>query len=188
MDELMNSKLEPGETILWQGKPEKFDVLDQTNKGVFLKDICSCLLGSVLIAAEYWFFSGREAVPPMLLLWIVLPLVAVPVCFLITDTMKLRRTRYYVTDRRLAVVDRTVKDVAFSRIQEASLKQDVCGHTSLLCGKKALRGKAASYRERTVLGLDALDGDDTVCDSFAFYAVSKPEELKKALSGVLTLT
>ena len=50
MDELMNSKLEPGETILWQGKPEKFDVLDQTNKGVFLKDICSCLLGSALIA------------------------------------------------------------------------------------------------------------------------------------------
>ena len=33
-----------------------------------------------------------------------------------------------------------------------------------------------------------LDGDDTVCDSSAFYAVSKPEELKKALSGVLTLT
>ena len=187
MDELLKARLEPGEKILWQGTPESFQLLDRTNIGSFLKDICTCLLGGAAIAAEYWYFSGMRALP-MELLWIVLLLVAVPVCFLISDTLKLRRTKYYVSDRRLAVVNNSVKDVAFSRIREASLKQDSCGHTTLLCGPKALRDHASSYRARTVLGLDALDGDDTICDSFAFYAVNQPEELKNALSGVLSLS
>ena len=187
MDESLKARLEPGEKILWQGAPESFRLLDKSNTGSFLKEICICLLGGAAIAAEYWFFSGRQALPKELL-WIVFLLVAVPVCFLISDALKLRRTKYYVSDRRLAVVNTSVKDVAFFRIQEASLKQDSCGHTTLLCGGKALRGPASSYRARTVLGLDALDGDDTICDSFAFYAVSQPEELKKALSGVLPLS
>ena len=187
MDELLKASLEPGEKILWQGTPESFRILDKTNIGSFLKDICTCLLGSAVIAAEYWYFSGMRALP-VELLWITLLLVAVPVCFLISDTLKLRRTRYYVSDRRLAVVNSSVKDVAFFRIQEASLKQDSCGHTTLLCGGKALHDKASSYRARTVLGLDALDGDDTTCDSFAFYAVHQPAELMKALSGVLPLS
>ena len=186
MDELLKASLEPGEKILWQGAPEPFRLLDKSNTGSFLKEICTCLLGGAAIAAEYWFFSGRRALP-IELLWIVLLLVAVPVCFLISDALKLRRTKYYVSNRRLAVVNNAVKDVALFRIQEASLKQDSCGHATLLCGGKALRGPASSYRARTVLGLDALDGDDTVCDSFAFYAVTQPEELKKALSGVLPL-
>ena len=34
-----------------------------TNIGSFLKDICTCLLGSAVIAAEYSYFSGMRALP-----------------------------------------------------------------------------------------------------------------------------
>ena len=51
MDELLKARLEPGEKILWQGTPESFRILDKTNIGSFLKDICTCLLGSAVIAA-----------------------------------------------------------------------------------------------------------------------------------------
>ena len=63
MDELLKASLEPGEKILWQGTPESFRILDKTNIGSFLKDICTCLLGSAVIAAEYWYFSGMRALP-----------------------------------------------------------------------------------------------------------------------------
>ncbi|MBQ9661596.1 MAG: hypothetical protein IJV40_00430 [Oscillospiraceae bacterium] len=178
--------LQADETILWQGVPEAFKALDKSVTPALVKNMIVSLLGGAFIVAEYWLCSGRRSLSPAIF-WIPAILVCVPIFFLITDVIKLRRTRYYVTDRRLAVVNRTVKDVELFRIREASLKGDRSNHMSLLCGKKALSGSDNSYRERTVVGLDALIGDDTECDSFAFYAVDHPDRLKAALTGLVPL-
>ena len=178
--------LQPGETVLWQGRPEAFRTLDRCVTPTLLKDLLVSLIGGALIVAEYWFCSGKAALRPTIL-WIPALLLCVPIIHLILDVIRLQRTEYYVTDRRLAVVGHDVRDVEYSRIREAALRKDRAGHTSLLCGGKALAAGDASYRERTVVGLDALIGDDTVCDSFAFYAVDQPESLKASLAGVLPL-
>lgn len=179
--------LQPGEKILWQGRPEPFRLLDNCQISHLLRDMLVSFVGGLLNVALFWLCSGREPVPPAVYSIVVL-LVLLPPLRLVLDAIRLHHTEYLATDRRLLVIDRsTVRDVAYSRIRQAAFRRDTAGHTSLLCGEKALTGGSWSYRERTVVGLDALDGDDTVCDSFVFFAVAQPEPLRQVLKDRLPL-
>ena len=184
---MKNFELKRGETLLWEGRPEPFSLFDRCITPSLLKDMLVSLIGGLLIVAEYWLCSGRGALP-VSVFWIPAMLVCVPLVRIVCDAVLLNRTRYYATDRRLAVVNSCVKDVAYPRIPEAAFKKDRAGHTSLLCGKKALFAGDSSFRERTVIGLDALIGEDTLCDSFAFYAVDDADALSSALKTVLSVS
>lgn len=53
---------------------------------------------------------------------------------------------YAVTDKRLILVREAVRDMDFGRIKSASLRRDADGHTSLLCGERALKAKPDKWR------------------------------------------
>ena len=177
-------ELQPGETILWEGKTDAFHTLDTCYTLPLLRNMLIFLLGGIgsgalcVLLSEYKTVSAGVFLLPLILL-IIAPL------RLVLDAAVLRRTRYFATDRRLVAVGRSVKDVTYSRIREAGFATDRAGCTSLLCGKKALAGTPWSYRERAVIGLDALDGDDTICDSFAFYAVDDADRLRAVIQDYL---
>ena len=180
-------ELKKGETLLWEGRPESFSLFDCCVTPSLLKDLLVSLIGGLLIVAEYWFCSGRGPLRPGIF-WIPAMLVCVPLVRVFSDAFILNRSRYYATNRRLAIVNSVVKDVEYTRIPEAAFKTDRAGHTSLLCGGKAVLAGDSSFRERAVVGLDALIGEDTVCDSFAFYAVDDPDALNSALKNILSVS
>ena len=179
--------LQPDEQILWEGKPENFRILDTCHTLPLLRSMLIFLLGGALIGACAVLLSEHKTVNGNVYA-IMLLFAAIAPLRLALDAAALRRTRYYATDRRLVTVGKTVQDVAYSRIREAGFTTDGAGHTSLLCGTKALTGAPWSYRERTVVGLDALEGENTICDSFAFYAVDDADGLRAVLKDRLPLS
>ena len=179
--------LQPDEQILWEGKPENFRTLDACHTLPLLRSVLIFLLGGALIGACAVLLSESKTLNGdvyaiLLLFAIIAPL------RLVLDAAALRRTRYYATDRRLVAVGKNVQDVAYSRIREAGFVTDAAGHTSLLCGAKALAGAPWSIRERTVVGRDALEGETTICDGFAFYAVDDADGLRAVLENRLPLS
>lgn len=188
MDEMLKTGLLPDEKILWRGKAEPFTTLDKTHKKRFI--ICAGigLLITALVAAAYFAAvarGGLQAKPYVLL--IVLLLCGIPAFNMLGDASKLKKMEYVVTDQRLIILRDSLRPMPFKVIQEAGFRTDDDGHVSLLCGKDALKAKPDKWREICVVGQSAADGSD-VCSRFAFYAVNQPEELKKALSGVLSLS
>ena len=184
MDELLKTSLEPGEQLLWSGQAEPFETLDVVYKKRFTIVTAVCALVAVLLIIGY-IIIAREVGVKLLFILLILALTAIAPLNVISDAGKLRKTLYAVTDRRLITVREAVRSVAYDKIQEAALRKDEAGHTSLLCGVDALKGKPWKLRECAVLGPRFDPEDDSTCQGFVFYAVQDVDGLKKALGDRL---
>ena len=178
----LDKALKDGEIVLWKGKPEKYKILDKTYKPVFIR---RCLINAAIcVAVElayYWFaYTSSADILVWLMIAIFVAFAVSPILFLLRSR-KLRKFIYAATNYRLITVSEQVIGVTYKRITEYSFKVDRDGHTSLLCGKDGTSSKPGKWREIALFG----NPDDTgvgPCEKFAFYAVSKPDELRKVLS------
>lgn len=175
--------LKAEEHLLWSGKPENFEILDATNKPVF---IFRCILCAVILAAVELLYILMAIGSGAGIKWGVAAVLAIacalsPILFL-TRSRKLRKFIYAATDTRLIIVSDQVKEIEYRRIPGCAFKTDADGHTTLLCGAKAISSKPGKWRELTFFG-DPGDDGTSPCGKFAFYAVETPEALRAVLDG-----
>ena len=186
MDETLKSRLNEGEQILWQSKPEPIQALDKTNKKRFFTNLIVCsVIAAVLIIL--YLTNVKGAVKPGAIVT-VLVLCAFSPFRRLLDASSVKKLQYVVTDQRLLVVNGVeVKPVELSRIQDAVLKQDADGHLSLLVGSRGVTTKPDHWRELTLVGQPGSLPEEEPIETFAFYAVEDRAGLKKVLAKVLPL-
>ena len=173
--------LKNGEEILWSGKTKQYELLDTTNRPVFLFRLILCTLICIAVEILYIKMANMSGAGVQ---WGVLAVIfaacaASPILFL-TRSMSLKKYRYYATNMRLILVDDQIREMPYERIPVCAFKQDADGNTSLLCGEKAVSSRPGRWRELTLFGNLNNDGVSP-CDKFAFYAVDSPESLRSVL-------
>lgn len=190
MKENFEKILASDEKLLWAGRPESFDAMDKSNKPAF-KNSCikAVVIFAVLIGAYLWAAAAVSAeIMPGLIAFFVLIAAFKPISFF-TDAAKLRKyVSYAVTDRRLIVCKDDVREMPLRLVNQARLMTDEDGHTSLVCGRKAIEGKQSAWRDASLFCQNLSEKDTADCESFVFYAVEDLEGLKAALEGVLKLS
>jgi len=167
-----NIKLEQGETILWNGKPEEFTVLDATHKKYFIiKLVLSIIIFTVMITGHV-LLSLKYGFALQLPIIIMLAVLAAILTFLSTSLFikakKVKKTvSYIITNKRLIVKQAAEKSVLLSAIKEVRFYTDEAGHTSLLCGNKGIKIKGNKIRTSTLANVNGHHD----CESFAMYAL-----------------
>ena len=179
----LDNILKDGEQLLWSGKAENYEVLDATNKPELIHRSILCTGICILIEALY---IGTAIYLDAGIKWgivaaLLIACAASPILF-VTRSMKLKDYIYAATDKRLLILADQNREIDYPRIPKCAFKEDSDGHISLLCGEKAVISKPGKWREIAFFGNS---GDDGVspCDTFAFYAIDHPEELREVLKG-----
>lgn len=186
MEEILKSALKENEQLLWSGRPESFDTLDATHKHSFIvKSITAAIVAVIAEVLYLWLAKKNGAnIMPLVMVLIALAAAFSPICVWL-DASRLRKSVLYgVTDKRLILVRDGVKGVEFEKIDAAAFKTDADGHTTLLCGRRALKAKPSAWRASTLVGQSAYE---EICDSFAFYALPADDSLKSTLKEHLPL-
>ena len=179
--------LKEGEHLLWTGKPESYKILDKTNKPAFLR---RCLIWAIIcfgleiMYVRIMLASGTGIKWGVMAVFFVV-CASIPGLFLFRSR-QIRKFVYAATDRRLLIVSDQVREMAYERIPECALKIDKDGHTTVLCGKKAIAAKPGRWRKFTYC-VDPNDNGVAPGAKFGFYAVDEPDELRRALSGRVRL-
>lgn len=179
----LDRTLKDGEQLLWSGKAESYQLLDLTNKPVLLCRSILCAVICLVIEALYIVTAiALEAEIKWGIIAVLFAACAASPILFVTRSMKLRDYIYAATDKRLLIIADQNKEIDYPRIHKCAFKKDADGHTSLLCGAKAVESRPGKWREIAFFGNP---GDDGVspCETFAFYAIDRPEELRKALEG-----
>ena len=181
MEEMLKDKLMPDEEILWRGKAEPFETLDQTHRKKYVTDLILGAAVAFLLIGLYVLAVLKGGAAFMLFLPIVvLVLCGIPAINILRDASKIRKMEYFATNDRLIVLSDHVRSMDYSSIKEAEFRADSDGHVSLLCGKEALEAKQDKWRECTVVGQGSMV-DEGECVRFVLYAPEKLDELKAVL-------
>lgn len=186
MEDNVQISLEPGEQILWQGKPEPFKTLDKTHKKSFAVKASIGGLIAIIISAVYVLAVINTAPIKIFVFPVVFILCGIPAFNLLGDASKLRKTVYLATDRRLISVRDSAHDMKYTCIHEAAFRTDRDGHVSLLCGDEAMKLKPEKWREAAVVGQRATEGPG--CHRFVFYAPTDTDVLKAILNEHLSFS
>ena len=178
----LDKVLKEGENVIWKGKPEKYRILDKTNGLYFLK---RCMINIAICAAvELSYLGLAYHLSAEILEWLIIGIIvvfAVSPILLLYRSIKLKKCIYAATNYRLITIADKVISITYNRIYEYSFKTDMNGHTSLLCGKEGLLSEPGKWRELAFSG-NPDDPGAGPCEKFAFYAISRPDELQKVLS------
>lgn len=188
MEQSLKINLNEGETLLWSGRPERFDTLDATHKSNFILRLIIGLGACALLIGVYVHFAGLNnvEVKPMILALMAALCLFSPLS-VYADAAKLRKSVLYaVTDQRLMLIRESVYQVPYSSVKQAALKKDADGHMSLLCGGKALKYRPARWRVAALVG-DEISEKDGSCESFTLYALPQDEALNAILKERLPL-
>lgn len=187
-EELLRSKLEDGETVLWTGKAVPGKILSPAYRQDFLlKLLISGGIG--LFFVIQCIKSAVEAGEPLKIgpVLVIIGVAAIAPCAVLADGMRAGRLRYAATDRRLISLNGdNVNSVPYSSIHEAVLKQDSDGNTSLLCGKTGVTLKEGRWRDIATLNCTSVSANRE-CDRFVLYSVDDVDGLKAAVNGQLNI-
>ena len=183
MDDILQTILHKEEKILWEGKAEPFTTLDRTHKNAYLKKLCITL--AVTLALRLLYFITVSEVEPFIVA--VMLFLAAYICIKpLTEARQLRSARYLVTDERLVLITDEVVNVVYTDIPMAAIRTDADGHSSLLCGQRAIAAAPQQRRSFAATGA-VIDMDSKLCDSLIFYAVADIAGMKEALRPYLTV-
>ncbi len=183
MDDILQTILHKEEKILWEGKAEPFTTLDRTHKNAYLKKLCITL--AVTLALLLLYFTTVSEVEPFIVA--VMLFLAAYICIKpLTEARQLRSARYLVTDERLVLITDEVVNVVYTDIPMAAIRTDADGHSSLLCGQRAIAAAPQQRRSFAATGA-VIDMDSQLCDSLIFYAVADIAGMKEALRPYLTV-
>lgn len=181
MEQQLREHLTEGEQLLWSGRPEAFDTMDRTNKAEIIAGLVIKVLVTLGILA-LCFISAREQgkVSPLFIA-IVLAFAAFLLAnpFLIAGRLR-KKTIYGLTDSRVLRCGVHDESVPYARIKSAVLRTDADGHTSLLCGPRAVNLRSRQWRgEADASFIDA--HDDPEAARVILYALPMDDALKALL-------
>ena len=186
-EELLRSKLEDGETVLWTGKAVPGKILSPAYRQDFLlKLLISGGIG--LFFVIQCIKSAVEAGEPLKIgpVLVIIGVAAVAPCAVLADGKRAGRLRYAATDRRLITLNLdNFNCVFYKTIHDAAFRKDSDGKTSLLCGKSAVLSSPSKWRDIATRNCPFLS-EKGVCEAFALYAVDDAEGLKKAVGNKLS--
>lgn len=190
MKERLKDYLSHGEEILWNSRPETFEIMDKTHKKAYtLRGVISVLVTLVLIVAYILLAIANSAGIKAGVIVVLVIAGAYLVVSPFLDSKKLGKSVDYVlTNEKLIIVTPSdARSVKLDAIPVAKLSTDEDGHTSLLCGEDALELSASKRRGATLTGA-LLNQDTMICERFVMYAIADVAGLKKAAVGYLTIT
>lgn len=187
MEEQFREHLMEGEQLLWTGRPESFETLDKTNKtsiivGLVIKAIIT--LGILLL----FIISAQEngGVKPGVIAFILaFAAFAFANPFLIARRLR-KKTLYGLTDKRIMRAGANDQAVPYDRIRNAVLRTDADGHTSLLCGPRAVRLKPRQWRGEADASFINTAGEPEA-ERVILYALPMDDKLKGLLNKYLPL-
>ena len=187
MEEILKEELRAGEEILWKGKPEKFETLDVTHKNaIIIKAIIICGVVLALCVAYAVFTISKGIEFKFGLVAIAIAIAVYTSIHGLIEGKNMAKVDYVITDQRMMVVSSVAKGVEYAAIKEAEFRTDADGHTSLLCGERAIKSKPHNWRMLT-LGGAHLELETGLCESFVFYAIPDVDRVKRILSDFLPL-
>lgn len=187
MEEQFSTILEPGEELLWCGRPEAFVTLDQTNKNSIVTGTCiKALVGLAVIGGYLAAVAGKgNSSIGVLVCLLAITGFAIAMPFVTASHLR-KKIVYGLSNRRLLHVGFTEGGVPYGRIRKAALRTDADGHVSLLCGPHALRLRSSRWRSNAE-GTFTDDPEEKQCTCAVLYALPMSGELELILRDKLPL-
>lgn len=184
MEEQLREHLMEGEQLLWVGRPEAFDTFDRTNRtslvvGLIVK--AAIVLGLIVgyVAAQ----DAGSMKPGIIIVVMAFAALAIINPFLVAGRLR-KKTIYGLTDRRVLRSGQYDEAVPYERIRSAALRTDADGHTSLLCGPRAVKLKPRQWRgEADASFINSAEAPEA--ERVMFYAVPMSDELRTLLERYL---
>lgn len=133
MEEVVKSRLRQGETILWQGAPEPFPLLEQGNRlSVLRLWVVTVVLAACLIAA--YCTQNIEWEMRFVVGIIVIALLVASAPFI--ERMRVRKEKFYLTNERAFLVmgPKAVFAMELSAIDAVEVVEDVANHACIAMG------------------------------------------------------
>ena len=179
MKDYLDGVLENGEKVLWEGKPEPFELLE----GSYKKSILTrwIILGAVYVALVGGYLAkslGRgDSISNILMLIIVLTIFAVIILMApISDRKALiANTKYVITDKRAIVINKDgAKAITLSKQTRCKVAH-LENHTDVVFFGEACDVKENNSRSVAVKGLSSGKGKEIT--GIIFYGVNDAKEL-----------
>lgn len=185
MEKQLREHLMEDEQLLWSGRPESFITFDKTNKRsmiVWLAVKALVILGLLIL---FLTEKGNSKYPGIFICLIGFVAFALVNPFLVVRRLR-KKTIYGLTDRRIIRSGALDNAVPYERIRQAKLLKDPDGHTTLLCGERAVHLKPRQLRgEADASFLDAHDAPEA--DRVILYALPMDNRLNELLHNYLPL-
>ncbi|MBP5169043.1 MAG: hypothetical protein ILP14_07560 [Oscillospiraceae bacterium] len=187
MENQLHEHLMENEQLLWTGQPKSIETLDKTNKtSIVVGSIVKALitLGIIMV----FIFSGQEkgTISP----GIIVVILAFGIFALVNPFLTARRLRkktiYGLTDKRVMRSGATDEAVPYERIKNAVLRSDKDGHTSLLCGPRAVNLKPRKWRGEADASF-INNADDPEAARVILYALPMDDKLKELLNRYILI-
>ena len=181
MEQKFGELLEKDETLLWCGRPERFETLDKTNK----QSIVIGLVVKLIVIGGLLALYIRSALGAAGIKWgIIAAILAFGAFALVNPFLVARRLRdktfYGLSDRRILRTGASDESVPYERIKSAALRTDEDGHTTLLCGPRTKDLKPHQWRGEADAAF--INGpDDPEALRVILYNLPMTKELKAIL-------
>lgn len=187
MEEILKSALDDNEKLLWTGRPENFEALDETNRKYFIKKAIIAAAVSALLIAAYALMVVSSGNFKFSIVAIILVFAVYGPLNVLMDANKLKKKiGYAITDKRLITVLDSARGIPYSAVKCAEFRTDADGHTALLCGPDAVNSKAEQWRAFTVIGA-CMDESGEQCERYVMYALPEAERVKVILKPYLNI-
>ena len=186
MEEQLREQLLEDEQLLWVGAPESFETLDRTNKTSII--VGTIIKGGVTLFLVYAFsFAQGNGSNNIGLIVVVLMFAAFALLnpFLVARRLR-KKTIYGLTDKRILRAGTFNEAVPYDRIKTAVLRTDADGHTSLLCGSRAVNLKPRQLRAEADASF-INSNDEPEAARVILFALPMDSKLKALLERYLPL-
>ena len=186
MEKQLREHLMEGEQLLWIGRPESFDTFDRTNKtslvaGLIVKVVIALGLIIAYVASQ----DAGSIKSGIIIVVLLFAALAVINPFLYVHRLR-NRTLYGLTNKRVSRSGQYDEAVPYECIKRVILRTDADGHTSLLCGPRAINLKPRQWRgEADASFINRME--DPEADCVIFYAIPMSDELKSLLEKYLPI-
>ena len=188
MEKQLREHLLEDEQLLWTGCPESFDTLDKSNKtsivvGIVIKALVT--LGILLVFIISARQDGKSVSPIAIALILAFGVFAMINPFLVARRLS-KKTIYGLTDKRILRSGSNDEAVPYERIKSAVLRTDQDGHTSLLCGARAVKLKPRQFRGEADAAFVNNQGEPEA-ERVILYALPMDDALMRLLNTYLPL-
>lgn len=186
MEEQLREHLMEGEQLLWTGRPEAFETFDRTNKTSLITWLIVKIVLVLGLTITYVSAQSKDTLRPGIIIVVLLfAAFAVINPFLVARRLR-KKTLYGLTNKRVMRSGAYDEAVPYERIRSAVLRTDADGHTTLLCGPRAVNLKPRLWRAEAdasfINNLDAPEADRVI-----FYAMPMSDELQSLLEKYLPI-
>lgn len=186
MEQQLREHLMEDEQLLWVGRPEAFETFDRTNKTSLIVGLIVKVVVALGLIITYVAYQDEGSLKPGIIIVILLfAILGVINPFLYARRLR-NKTIYGLTNKRVMRSGVYDEAVPYERIKSAVLRTDADGHTTLLCGPRAVNLKPRQWRgEADASFINSLDAPEAA--RVILYAVPMSDELNSLLEKYLPI-